>query len=526
MRQQLLTLSFLLFSFIGFGQCPTEITLLQTQEDVDNFAIDYPNCTQLTRTMIIGSETSDVNDLSALSQLTQIGTPVGNGINLIISGTNLNSLSGLDNLEYVGGSLNIYDTGIINLTGLENLATIRDSFTVSGNSNLMNFIGVDVLSESGSLSVSNNISQTSFEGMEAFQGTTYGSGDIQIADLDNLISIEGLNNVSQIKQLRLLNCDALLSLDPFENLIQLGSVIIRDNDSLASITGLSNVDPETVFYSLSISNCPNLSYCSINLFCENFDNTNPNVVIFIENNALGCNTPQEVQIECGNVNIPDTNFLSALLFHSPTIDTNGDDNIQFTEAEAFTGTLDVSEEVISDFTGLEAFVNITGFNGRGNFMSTLSLESNTALTSVDFSESPDLENVNLKNGNNTDITGFNGLDCPTLEFVCVDDVAFAEANYTNIDPQVEFVENCEVLAVAGSDLGNAVTIFPNPVSNTLQIEIINGIAVERVTVYSIVGERLQSTWVTSIDFSDLSPGVYFVEVLTDRGNIIKKIIKQ
>jgi hypothetical protein len=301
MKKFLFAIVFLLSTFIGFGQCPTETTWLQTQEDVDNFAIDYPNCTQLTHNMIIGSETSDVNDLSALSQLTHIGTPVGNGVNLLISGTNLNSLSGLDNLEYVGGSLNILDTGITNLTGLENLTYIRDSFIVSRNLNLINFIGVDVLSESGSLSVTNNISQTSFEGMEAFQGSTYVAGDIQIVDLDNLISIEGLNNVSQIRQLTIVNCDALLSLDPFENLSRLGSVIIQDNDSLASITGLSNVDPETVYFPLSIRNCPNLSYCSINLFCENFNNTNPNVVIFIENNASGCDSPQEVAEACGVV---------------------------------------------------------------------------------------------------------------------------------------------------------------------------------------------------------------------------------
>ena len=119
--------------------------------------------------------------------------------------------------------------------------------------------------------------------------------------------------------------------------------------------------------------------------------------------------------------------------------------------------------------GLEAFVNITGFNGSGNFMSALSLETNTAITSVDFSNNPDLESVNLKNGNNTAITSFNGVDCPTLNFVCVDEVAFAEANFTNIDPQVIFVDDCSVLAVSEFNLAEAIALFPNPVSNNLTI---------------------------------------------------------
>ncbi|WP_432412850.1 T9SS type A sorting domain-containing protein [Rasiella sp. SM2506] len=528
MKQYLLSAAFLLFSFVGFGQCPTDnVVWLQTQADVDAFAINYPNCTELNTNLIIGFNTSDINDLSGLSQLTQIGMPIGNGVTVSIAGgPNLLSLSGLENLEFIGGTFFIEDTGITNLSGLESLTNIRDSFVVTRNANLINFVGVDVLSEVGSLSVSDNISQTSFEGMEAFQGITLGLGDIQINNLESLTSLQGLNNVSKIRQLRLVGCNVLTNLDPFSNLTELGSFIIQDNESLSSINGLANADPEAVFFSLSIRDNPNLSYCSVQLLCENFDNTNPNVVIFIENNAPGCNTPQEVEDFCGVVFIPDNNFLNALLNHTPIIDTNTDGNIQFDEAEAFTGTLNLANKVISDFTGLEAFINITGFNGSGNFMSELSLESNTALTSVDFSESPDVEKIFMKNGNNTAIINFNGLDCPSLEFVCVDDVAFAQANFINIDPQVVFVEDCEVLAVEDFNFAEAVSVFPNPVSNTLTISIASNFNFIKAEVYSIGGKKLKETSAKQIDFSNFSAGIYFVKVVTERGTITKKIIKK
>ncbi len=82
------------------------------------------------------------------------------------------------------------------------------------------------------------------------------------------------------------------------------------------------------------------------------------------------------------VNIPDANFKAALLAHNPVIDTNGDDEIQVTEAEAFTETVDVFSENISELTGIEAFINITGLNCDFNQLTNLDLSNNNALTEL------------------------------------------------------------------------------------------------------------------------------------------------
>ena len=53
------------------------------------------------------------------------------------------------------------------------------------------------------------------------------------------------------------------------------------------------------------------------------------------------------------VNIPDANFKNALLNHIPVIDTNGDGEIQVSEA-MMTYEIDVTAKSIQDITGLIA----------------------------------------------------------------------------------------------------------------------------------------------------------------------------
>ena len=88
------------------------------------------------------------------------------------------------------------------------------------------------------------------------------------------------------------------------------------------------------------------------------------------------------------VNIPDSDFKYILVnyesFFDYTIDTNFDDEIQYSEAAAMTGTLIVGDPWvfngnIQDLTGIEAFANITGLICMPNQLTTLDLSQNTAL---------------------------------------------------------------------------------------------------------------------------------------------------
>ncbi|NVO04144.1 MAG: T9SS type A sorting domain-containing protein, partial [Bacteroidetes bacterium] len=84
------------------------------------------------------------------------------------------------------------------------------------------------------------------------------------------------------------------------------------------------------------------------------------------------------------VNIPDANFKTLLLANT-SINTNGDGEIQCSEAAAYTGQINVGSQNISDLTGIEAFTNITHLICSNNSLSALNLSANTALTYLDCS---------------------------------------------------------------------------------------------------------------------------------------------
>lgn len=79
-----------------------------------------------------------------------------------------------------------------------------------------------------------------------------------------------------------------------------------------------------------------------------------------------------------NVTIPDPIFKSYLV-NNLAINTNGDSQIQVSEATAFTGVIDCSSKNISSLTGIEAFVNITQLSCFGNSLTILDVSKNTAL---------------------------------------------------------------------------------------------------------------------------------------------------
>ena len=75
---------------------------------------------------------------------------------------------------------------------------------------------------------------------------------------------------------------------------------------------------------------------------------------------------------------------------------------------------------------------------------------------------------------------------------------------------------------------SSVQIYPNPVNDRLYIEAETEI--EEVMVYDIYGRHQVTETAShrgdlSIDLSDLKSGIYFVKINTEKGNIVKRIIK-
>ncbi|RZJ27782.1 MAG: T9SS type A sorting domain-containing protein, partial [Flavobacterium sp.] len=75
-------------------------------------------------------------------------------------------------------------------------------------------------------------------------------------------------------------------------------------------------------------------------------------------------------------------------------------------------------------------------------------------------------------------------------------------------------------------LQNSVSLWPNPVKDILNISSADA-TLKSVTITDANGRTvIQGTQQDEIDLSDLSRGVYFARIETDRGSETKKIIKQ
>ena len=82
------------------------------------------------------------------------------------------------------------------------------------------------------------------------------------------------------------------------------------------------------------------------------------------------------------VNIPDNNFLNLLI--NKGFDLNGDGTIDEKEA-AMIHSLDVSEDSISDLSGIEYFVSLDSLNCNSNNLTSLNISNNTSLKYLDCS---------------------------------------------------------------------------------------------------------------------------------------------
>ena len=162
-----------------------------------------------------------------------------------------------------------------------------------------------------------------------------------------------------------------------------------------------------------------------------------------------------------NVNIPDANF-KAYLVGNTAINTNGDTDIQVSEASVFNGAIDCSNLFISDLTGIEAFTSLIdlvcnenqlisldvsqnivleGLSCGNNLITSLNLSLNTALY-VLYCPENQISCLNIKNGNNINFWQFYVSENPNLSCIEVDDAAWSTSNWTGIDFQASFSEDC------------------------------------------------------------------------------------
>ena len=72
-------------------------------------------------------------------------------------------------------------------------------------------------------------------------------------------------------------------------------------------------------------------------------------------------------------------------------------------------------------------------------------------------------------------------------------------------------------------INNLVSVYPNPVTNNLQIQ--TALQINHIEITDITGRLLYTTTSTTIDCNSFAKGIYFVRVKTEKGTIIKRFVK-
>jgi Leucine-rich repeat (LRR) protein len=135
-----------------------------------------------------------------------------------------------------------------------------------------------------------------------------------------------------------------------------------------------------------------------------------------------------------NVNIPDANF-KACLVGEPLINTNGDTEIQVSEANAYSGYIFCYSQNISNLIGIEAFTALTSLYCGNNQLTSIDVSNNLALnilqcgnnqlTSLDVSQNTSLIELRFSNNQLTSIdvsanTALTYLSCHNNQLTSLD----------------------------------------------------------------------------------------------------------
>ena len=68
------------------------------------------------------------------------------------------------------------------------------------------------------------------------------------------------------------------------------------------------------------------------------------------------------------------------------------------------------------------------------------------------------------------------------------------------------------------------SLYPNPIKAFLNIELHQGLELKKISIYNNLGQFINSSKKTKLDTSNLTSGFYFIEVETNQGKSVKKIV--
>ena len=271
-----------------------------TQAEIDNFQVNYPNCTEIEGSLFIRN--NEIKNLNTLSVLTSVGENI-----YITNCDSLISLSGLNNIKSIGENLYVSGNFLLsNLNGLNNLKAVSGHFYISANNQLASLEGLDSLKTIGEeFQIDGNEMLLNFNGLQSLTSIGW---ELFILSNPVMSSLNGLNNLSSTASLIILTNDSLKDLTALSNLTSVDGILyLNYNSSLTTLKGLDNIAAESLS-KIEIRGNVLLASCEVKSVCDYL--AVPNAYASIFDNATGCFNKEEVEEACKASVVQEKNFNS------------------------------------------------------------------------------------------------------------------------------------------------------------------------------------------------------------------------
>ena len=181
-----------------------------------------------------------------------------------------------------------------------------------------------------------------------------------------------------------------------------------------------------------------------------------------------------------------------------------------------TGYEDCPEET-PNLVSITNLFNLTSIGGELQINNTQHLKSLSGL-----------ENINPASITNLYITGNDSLSTCEILSICnyltsPNGTVIITGNAAGCNNPEEVQEAC-LTTVEEINLGDGISIIPNPANNKITISAPKGVVIGEVVIYNQTGQKvLQGKPVNNaMDISKLVQGLYIIELVTNQGEIKKK----
>ena len=492
--------------------CPDNSVSLvfNSQQDIDNYFVNYPNCTTPETTLII--EGDDITNLDGLNGITSVGGLWLQNNPLL---TNVDGLNSLTNFTDFGNFLFLIINNNPLLTNLSALINATNDYPMDiqivNNPQLVSLNGLQGIQGVGyTIVVSNNDLLVDFNGFNGFTNID----DLIIKDNAALASFNGLDNLGITGSFEFENNDAMTSFTSLNDVNPLCGFTIRDNEMLADIDGFVDTFEDICGPNIIIENNPNLSVCNINFVCSTIPYLNS---FFVSNNGDGCNSTYDVSNACEippfNDDITCSNYygMSSLVLGETVMANNN-----YATASTYSPFCNdnANRQDIWFLLNLDSSV-VINIEVTTGFSIQLWEGSCSALTQVSGACAQNiLEDVSIV------------ANTPYFLQVWSDDLEDRSANSTTLG-DFEITVQDATLSLSDNSLEDF-KVYPNPFKDELSLS--HNRKIDQVYIYDLLGKRIAIKPIdamhATLNLSEYESGVYFLKVFSGNATITKKIIKQ